>query len=571
MSAQNEVSQAFVEAIDRRIARKKAALSMKMTFREFLESDQFARPYLDPRGVRPELYTDVGWAIIDASDGVRPSLDDKRAEQIFGCVVSMMPIGKQARIVTLGAGRGSGKTSRFLATKCIHSAWTADLSLLAPGEEAAAVLIGPKRRHAKQTFRFVIGLIRRSPILSAAVARDERGRMMVTRESITIDRPDGARVRIEVTSAARGGEAARGFTIVFAGLEEACFFAADPGAAVNDQAVFDGLRPRLARGASVWIVSTPWVEGEGLMEELIAANWGKHAHALVVARVPTRWLNPLFDPDGADEAAQRSLPGGDINADRELLAIPLPKGSRSFFDAVAVAEALQMLLPEYAPIDRSAGSDLGFTKDSAALGIIYAYDDGTYGSPALREVSPGKGEPLIPSKTCTEFAVILRGFEVASVWADRHYSETYKEHLEPHRVTLRHPPDGHEAKIARYTVLQVLLAKRRFRLGSLPEKVRESLRVQLNSITAVNRNGKIVIIVPRTTVADLADGKGTTTKHADAVSALIDGLFGIGAEVVSAEEKKAAEATTGPKKPLVFGALPGVRTTNKWPVGFKQP
>lgn len=528
----------------------KARASMKMTMRQFCESPDFARPYLDPQGVG-ELYTDVGWAIVDAADGVRPALDDDRARAIFGCTTRELPCpGKPYRTAAFGFGRGAGKTSRMLAVKCVHAAWTTDLSTISPDDEAVGLLIGPKMKHARQSFKFVCGLIRRSPILKEAVARDERGRMMLSKERVTLKRPDGRTVRIEAAAASRGGDSARGYTVFFAGLEEACFFRSEDSAAVNDKTIYDAIV-----GASravhqvVWIVSTPWIEGVGLMEEFIARESGTHKHALIAARVPSRWLNPHVDLTGEVEAARRAMPGGDIDVDREFYAIPMAKGSRSFFDSTMVAECLTMLCPEWVPADRTAGADLGFVKDAAALAIIYKYTDESYGVPCLHEKSPEKGTPLIPSVTCGDFAIVMRGYDVRRVWADHVYQESFKEHLSIHGVTLAHNANGEEAKLARFSLLRDVIAKKRMRLGSLPPATRESLRTQLLSVTLVpSSGGKYKVHIPRISIANVADGTGTSFRHADAVAALVEGLSGIGATAVTEAEKKEAQPKAEPSK-----------------------
>lgn len=536
----------------------KSKRTMTMTMREFCESPDFARPYLDPNGI-DELYTDVGWAIVDAAEGHRPKLDDVRSLAIFGCTPDQMPCkGKPYRNVVLGLGRGAGKTSRLLAVKCVHAAWTTDLSTISPDDEAVCLLIGPKMKHAKQAFRFVLGVINRSPVLKAAIARDERGRMMVSKERISIKRPDGRIVRIEIAAASRGGDMARGYTVIFAGMEEACFFRSEDSAAVNDRAIYDAITGA-SRGVRqvVWIVSTPWIEGVGLMEEFIARESGVHEHALVVARVPSRWLNPHVDPSGEVEAARRAMPGGDIDVDREFYAIPMAKGSRSFFDATMVAKCLTLLCPDWIPSDRTAGADLGFVKDAAALSIVFKYTDESYGVPCLTEKAPEKGIPLIPSVTCGDFAIVMRGYDVRRVWADHVYKEAFREHLLAHGVTLAHNPAGDEAKLARFSLLRDVISKERIRLGSLPPATRESLRAQLLSVTLVpSTGGKYKVHIPRISIASVVDGTGTSFRHADAVAALVEALAGIGATSVTEAEKAAMNPIAAPSRITMSRASP---------------
>lgn len=555
MKPRNLVAKFFAEKLKDKERVNNARASMGMSLREFCESPDFARNYLDPNNTGT-LYTDVGWAIIDASDGKRPNLDDERALAIMGCAPrDFVERSTPFPVVNLGLGRGAGKTSRLLAIKCLHAAWTTDLSTVGPGDEPVALLVGPKLKHAQQSFRFVLACIHRSPLLKASIARDARGRALINKTSVTLQRPDGRRVRVEVAAASKGGDAARGYTVIFAGMEEACFFRSGDDAAVNDGAIFNAITGA-ARGVHqiVWIVSTPWIEGVGLMEEFIGREWGYHRHALVIARVPTKWVNPNADPDGSKEAAKRAMPGGDVDADREFYAIPMPKGSRSFFDAESIAACLALELPAFNPIDRSAGSDLGFVNDAAALIVLFKYDDDTYGSPVLREIAPQKGHPLVPGTVCREFAEILRSHGVHRVWSDRVYSESHREHLAPYQINLSFNEGGMEARNGRFFVLRDLIAQRRLRLGSLTVAARESLREQLLAVTLVPvAGGKPKIVIPRSTISEVADGNGTSYRHGDGVAALVEGLCGIGAKVVSQEAREAAEAQALGSKPRQTG------------------
>ena len=142
---------------------------------------------------------------------------------------------------------------------------------------------------------FCSGYVAASPRLAAMVIRE-------TTEEIELRRPDGLPVLIRVRAASRGGKGGRGFVLVFAGLDEAAFFRDESSGVVNDTEIYRAVAQRLAPGGQCWIVSTPWVEGQGLLEETLAANHGTHTHALC-ATAPTRALNPTWDPDGTIEAS----------------------------------------------------------------------------------------------------------------------------------------------------------------------------------------------------------------------------------------------------------------------------
>jgi hypothetical protein len=61
-----------------------------------------------------------------------------------------------------------------------------------------------------------VGLIEKSPILSKSIVHQNMS-------SITLKRPDGKEVTIEIVVAKPGGLDVRGFVLVFVGIDEAAY------------------------------------------------------------------------------------------------------------------------------------------------------------------------------------------------------------------------------------------------------------------------------------------------------------------------------------------------------------
>lgn len=501
-----------------RKAAPKAPTLPRLSFRAFLESGAFA-------GLTPSPA--VG-AIVDASEGQEVELDDVACRRIFRCARASLPREKR-RLVVVGAGGRGGKTSRLLAPKAVHAAWTVPLPTLADGEVAVSLLVAPKRRLAMQAFAMVRGIIMRSPILRAAVVDESKGAML----SITLQRPDGTRVRVEVGSANRGGQDARAYTLVFCGLDEAAFFYADDGYTVTDAEIFDAAFQRIVPGGQLWIVSTPWIDGVGIMEAYIASDWGTHVNALVAARVGTRELNPTWDTDGEIERAIRSRPGGDEIADREILALPLAKGSSSFFDPAAIKAACERTPPDGKATGAGAGADFGHTSDASALGVSSRFAGATAAAPPIfaalvaAEIASASGQT--PSATYAAFADLLTARGVKTFAADGHYKEAVREAFAKRGITYIEAPEGNDGKTITYLHARDALVEGRLCLGGLPPADRARLAAQLRGVISKPMDGgRIKLSFPRRRLADVLTGNASGG-HGDSVSALVLSLWRAGA------------------------------------------
>ncbi len=507
----------------------KPAAPPRLSFLAFLTAAAFC-------GIEP---SPVVGAIVDASEGRTVSISPELSQEVFHCLPSELPTVPR-RIVVVGAGGRGGKTSRLLAPKAVHAAWTVPLPTLADGETAISLLIAPKRRLARQAFAMVKGLIKRSPILAAAVVEETKSPIL----GITLRRPDGRCVRIEVGSADRGGQDARAYTLVFCGLDEAAFFYADDGYSATDADVFDAAFQRVVPGGQVWIVSTPWIEGVGIMESYIASDWGRHENALVAARIGTRTLNPTWDPDGTIEAGIRARPGGNEVADREILAIPLTKGTASFFDPATIKAALEREPNMAPPVSSGAGADIGHTGDPSALSVVNRYADDTFAPTVADEIQSSATQ--LPSATYATFAATLTRHGMKSFAADGHYKETVREAFAKASITYVERPEGNEGVTLTYLHARRVFAEARITLALLPPVSRARLAGQLVRVLSKPlEGGRLRIFVPRRKVSDVLRGTATGN-HGDSVSALVLAMWRAGA----------GKAARAPEEEHILGACP---------------
>ena len=406
------------------------------------------------------------------------------------------------------AGGRAGKTSRLLAPKALHAAWTVPLPTLGHGEEAVALLVAPDMKLGKQCLSFVSGYVDQSPMLSAARMKDD------TAETVTLRRPDGRVCRVEVLAATRGGRAVRARTLVFAGLDEAAFFFAEGTGVVNDQDVYNAVAQRVVPGGQVWIASTPWLASVGVLEKTIEAEWGKHRTALVCS-AGTRALNPSWDPTGEIE---RDLRERDPDAARrEIDGEPLAGTATSFFDPVSVDAAVDpsLVLPRApAPGDEvCAGGDFGFRSDSSAMCVTHRTGASLILADLL-EMRPDSA-PLRPSHVVRTFAERLTTHAgLTGLMADGHYRETVDEHLSEFGLDFIPAPAGNEGVSEVYMRARGLLREGRIRIPKHPRLIAQLKAIQWRP----NAGGSISIIKPRT------PGMG----HCDLVDAFVLSLFELG-------------------------------------------
>jgi hypothetical protein len=440
-------------------------------------------------------------AVIDASEGVRPNtIDDSTSLAHFGCDLDGLPTEPRRTIAARSGGR-SGKTSRLLATKALHAAWTVPAPLARKREVLYCLLVAPDRELGRQALSFVSDYVQESRFLSRALVEE-------TKDYVEIKRPlDGRRVRIAVVAASRGGRGARGRTLLFAGLDEAAFFYDETTGIINDSDIYRAVTQRVVPGGQVWIVSTPWLADVGLLESTIAKNWGTHETALVCTS-GTRALNPTWDPTGEIECDMRQTdPDAAV---REIDGEPMAGGAGTFFDWTAIQasmdDSLHLPVPPRSGARVAFGADLAFVSDSSAL-VGAAAVEGVIEIVTIEEIRPTKGTPLRPRAVIDCFADTLKVYRAREFVADHHYRESAREHLQPHGIQFINAPSGADGKLETYLLLKKLFAEARIRIPNHPR-----LLSQLRSVIARPQpGGGTQISIPR------RRGAG----HGDLVSALV--------------------------------------------------
>jgi Terminase large subunit, T4likevirus-type, N-terminal len=390
-----------------------------------------------------------------AFDGVEPK--DLRgneraiAYKIFGAVEIIPALARF--VVAVAAGARSGKT--YLgALRLLHLALVTPLTTLAPGEQAAAIIVAPDMRLARQPLRFALGAVQRTPVLKQLLCR-------LTTDSFTIERGDGHVVTVEALPATRGGAAIRGRSLVAALCDEFAFFR-DESAAVNDQQTHEAISPRIVRGGQLLEVSTTWAEA-GLLHKFWVEQFGK-PKSVLVAHAPTALMRPS-EKDRIEVEYERDP----INAAREFGAEFLSIGAGAYFvevDACVEQSRKVPLAPEPA-LHAVAAADFAFNSDHSWLFIVRV-EDGRAVVADWLEIKPRKGSPLKPSEVVGRFAEVMKRHGVEELHSDGHYKEAIKEALEKHGLRFRASDGGLSGKLKNYSAAQTLIREVKALLPNLP-------------------------------------------------------------------------------------------------------
>jgi phage terminase large subunit-like protein len=434
------------------------------------------------------------------------------ATKIFGDVETVTEHAR--RIVTIVAGRGSGKSSVLSSCRLLHLALTLPLDRLASGEKGYALIICPDLKTAKQTLEFVKGQAESSPFIRQLIGvranRSSAGKQVdgIRQDGFILHRPDGRKVSIECLAASKGGRSVRGRSLVCVVLDECAFFE-DENHAVNDKEIFAALLPRMMKGSQLIIASTPWAD-MGLLYDLYKANFGQ-PHNSIVAVAPTLLMMPTDEMKEAVKAMQLTEPE---RAQQEFFAKFMQGGVGSWFDPTSVEKCIDLdrksdLEPNNHVIN-CAGCDLAFTKDNAAL-VIVQYKQGLFQFAFGKEHSPSADKPLLPSEIFSDFTDHMKRYHCDYGIADRFNEAPFREHLEKNGLSLINIPAGNDGKTEMYTRAKTLFREGRIAIPDNPRLIK-----QLKAVKAIPMSGgKLRIDHER------RKGEG----HGDLVSAFVAALW----------------------------------------------
>jgi hypothetical protein len=405
------------------------------------------------RNLRVRLTPAQSVLALVAFDGVDPTelagKEREIAEQLFGPTGEILQSAR--RVLCIVKGARAGGTYVFGALYSLWRLLVADLSTLAPGEQATALVVAPDTRLARQCQRFALGAVDEHAELARLVTSR-------TEDSFTLRREDGRTVAFEVLPATRGGSALRSRSLVSAVLSEVAFFR-DAGAAVNDVDCFRAVVPRVLPGGMVVLESTPWLE-QGLLHEEFVRNFAAPRTA-IAALAPTLLM---LDNERNRQVVAAERERDPDNARREFDAEFITGGAGLLFGPELLGPALERDLPlatKPEPTSRvTIGGDIGLVKDASAFVAIHRRGTVLTVADAL-ELRPRKGAPLKLSEVVRDGCAFAARHGSKTIHVDHHVLEPAREHL-PNGFHLSPVAGGQEAKADRF-----LETRKAFREGNI--------------------------------------------------------------------------------------------------------
>jgi hypothetical protein len=425
------------------------------------------------------------------------------SERLFGFTGSVQ-MGARSVVAAVCGARG-GKSYIAVALRLVFGMLVRDLSSMAPGQRAVALIIAPNNMLRREVMNYARGAIRSKPELEAMVCEDGI-------EGFGLRRPDGHLVRFETGVATAGGYGARGRALTDFALDECAFFR-DSSFKVNDEEIYRAGAARVLPGGQVIIASTPWAQA-GLLYEIHKRNWGKPGDALV-AHAPTLLFH---DSPMTRSIVEREELRDPDNAKREFGAQFMTGGTTVFFEPSTIDVALVDEPFVISPLDYiAAGGDFGFRSDSSAL-LLTALHDGCLHVFDGTEERPGD-TPLKPSLTVAAFASKIAG-RCSALMADQHYREAISELLEQHSLSYIPAP---ATPADTYVRARMLLREGRVKIHPMP--FRDRLVQQLREVHGKpTSGGGMSIVHPR----------WATGGHGDLAAAFVLSLWQLWGEQVPA-------------------------------------
>jgi len=377
-----------------------------------------------------------------------------------------------------------------------------DLSTMAPGQKAVALIIAPNDKLRREVINYALGAVHSKPELAAMLDGPAAA------DGFGLRRPDGHVVRFETGVATQGGYGARGRSLTDFALDECCFFR-DSSAKVNDEEIYRAGSARVLPGGQTILASTPWAQS-GLLYRL----WSTKPPEASVIHAPTLLLH---DTPTTREYVRREDARDPDNARREFGAEFMSSGTTLFFEASAIEsactdapfalEARDMVL---------AGADFGFRSDSSSLILVALRGEHLHVFDGA-ELRPTRGAPLKPSETVSAFAASIAG-RATYVMADQHYREAIAEHLDTHGL---HYVPAPTTPADTYVRARMALRDGRVKIHPLP--FRDRLVQQMREVHGrPTSGGGMSIVHPR----------WSTGGHGDLVAALVLAVWQATGDVV---------------------------------------
>ena len=330
--------------------------------------------------------------------------------------VARLPRRREHSEGTHICGRRSGKSERIAANIAVYEAtFGGHEQYLAPGERGHIVLIAQDKRAARVLYRYILGKLEGSQILSQLI-QDVRAE--------EIDLTNGLTISIFPCSF----RATRGFSIPVAILDEVAFFRVE---GVNvDKEVIDALRPAQATfpRSKLIKVSSPYAKQGELYRDFSTRHRRKD---LLCFRLPSWEMNPSIPNRFLKTERERDPDYFEREYGAEFTDSISSAFAREAVEACVVHDRFE-LPPKanvryFGAVDPSGGGPDEFT-----LSVTHQ-ENGKAVQDCLRAFRSKKPEEVVE-----EMAVLLKSYRVSRVIGDKYSGQWVVDSFRRQRIAYVH-------------------------------------------------------------------------------------------------------------------------------------
>jgi hypothetical protein len=357
-----------------------------------------------------------GWrTILRAAYGL--SMSDQERE-FFHSVAERKPPARRVKELWIVAGRRAGKDSIASLITAYAATFFEHRDRLRPGERVLCACLACDRDQARIILNYVRSYFTDIAPLAAMIQRERRDGFELN---------NGVDIQISTNSFRN----IRGRPILCAVLDEVAFYR-DETSSNPDQELYNALKPgtaTLSDDAMVIGISTPYAK-RGLLFKKFAAHYGRDDSDVLVIRAPSLLLNPTLD---------QSIIGAALEDDPAAASAEWLAQWRTDIESYVSREAVDACvargrfeLPPTAGVGYVAFCDpSGGSSDSMTVAVAHREANGVTVVDCLRE----RRAPFSPDAVVTEFAALLRSYNVVAVCGDRYGGQWPAERFLAHGIS----------------------------------------------------------------------------------------------------------------------------------------
>lgn len=325
---------------------------------------------------------------------------------------------KQFKIVLMINGRRSGKSYLMAENAVFLALFRNYKKYLALGEVATIMVIAADRDQARTIMRYIAGILE-APLLKQKLLKTKASKFEFQ-----------GQVVIEVATCSF--RSVRGYTIAAVLADEAAFWS-DENGANPASAVFAALKPAMMTiPNSMMIIGTTPYARRGPIWDFYDRFYGIENNHTLVWQAPTLDMNPSIDPAEVELEFQLDPANAEAEYNAKFRTDVEALLSREVVEAITVNGRFAIPYDPnkqfYGAIDASGGSS-----DSFTLGIAHA-EDARGILDLVREVRP----PFSPDQVCSDYAEIMRGYNISKCSADRYALGSVMESFSKYGITIEH-------------------------------------------------------------------------------------------------------------------------------------